>query len=52
MNDSSTRAMDSDALPRPDVVGLRHRIAYDFPSQEMAHLPKLGSFTVPYSADV
>jgi hypothetical protein len=41
-----------DALPRPDVVGLGHRLAYNFPSQEMTHLPQVGGFTVPHSADV
>jgi hypothetical protein len=39
-------------LPRPDVTGLRHRIAYDFPSQGMTYLPQLVGFTVPHSDDV
>jgi hypothetical protein len=39
-------------LPRSDVTGLRHRVAYDFPSQGMAHPPQLAGFAVPHSNDV
>ena len=39
-------------LPRPDVAGLMHRVAYDFPSQGMTHLPQLVGLTVPQSDDV
>jgi hypothetical protein len=52
MSDISTRAAGSDALPRPDVVGIRHRVTYDLPSEMMTNFPKLRDFTVPNGADV
>jgi hypothetical protein len=39
-------------LPRPDVVGLRHRVAYDLPPEVMTNLPKLRGFAVSDRTDV
>ena len=38
--------------PGSDIVGLRRRVAYDFPAQGMTHPSQLLGFAVPHSYDV